>query len=77
MRFHVIDRHDSTVLALFLGGGADLLVDALCFTAAGGDDWLLELAHAGLAPASDDPFFAPLLDYSAEDRYLAAGGTAL
>ena len=40
-------------------------------------DWLLELAHAGLAPASDDPFFAPLLDYSAEDCYLAAGGTAL
>ena len=36
-RFHVIDRHDSTVLALLLGGGTDLLVDAPCFTAAGGD----------------------------------------
>ena len=37
VRFHVIDRHDSTVLALLLGGGADHLVDALCFTAADGD----------------------------------------
>jgi nucleoside-diphosphate-sugar epimerase len=34
-------------------------------------DWLVEAARAGLAPTTDDPFFAPLLDYSAEDRYLS------
>lgn len=34
-------------------------------------DWLVEAARAGLAPGADDPFFAQLLDYAAEDRYLA------
>lgn len=34
-------------------------------------NWLVEAARAGLAPTPDDPFFAPLLDYAAEDRYLA------
>jgi nucleoside-diphosphate-sugar epimerase len=40
-------------------------------------DWLLESARAGHTPWHDDPFFASLLDYAAEDRYLAgrcAGG---
>ena len=38
-------------------------------------DWLIAAARGeaeGWAiPADDDPFFAPLLDYAAEDRYLA------
>jgi nucleoside-diphosphate-sugar epimerase len=34
-------------------------------------DWLEEAAQAGRAPTADDPFFAPFLDYAAEDRYLA------
>jgi nucleoside-diphosphate-sugar epimerase len=34
-------------------------------------DWLVDAARAGRAPSTDDPFFAPLLDYAAEDRYLA------
>lgn len=34
-------------------------------------DWLVEVARAGLAPSTDDPFFAPLLDYAAEDQYLS------
>jgi len=34
-------------------------------------DWLVEAAGAGLAPMTEDPFVAPLLDYAAEDRYLA------
>ena len=34
-------------------------------------DWLVEAARAGLAPRTDDPFFAPLLHYAAEDRYLS------
>ena len=33
-------------------------------------DWLVREALAGRAPTEDDPFFAPLLDYAAEDRYL-------
>lgn len=37
-------------------------------------DWLVAAARggadAGLVPSPDDPFFAPLLDYAAEDRYL-------
>ncbi len=41
-------------------------------------DWLVSAAHGGddtgLLPRPDDPFFAPLLDYAAEDRYLAAHG---
>jgi hypothetical protein len=32
-RFHAADRHDSAALAHVIGSGADLLVDALCFTA--------------------------------------------
>jgi nucleoside-diphosphate-sugar epimerase len=39
-------------------------------------DWLVSAAcgdgEAWAVPASDDPFFAPLFDYAAEDRYLAA-----
>lgn len=34
-------------------------------------DWLVEAARAGLTPSTGDPFFAPLLDYAAEDRYLS------
>jgi len=38
-------------------------------------DWLVAATHeprAGWAvPADDDPFFAPLLDYAAEDRFIA------
>mgnify|MGYP002400305905 CR=1 FL=1 len=34
-------------------------------------DWLVDAARAGRAPTTDDPFFAPLLDYAAEDRYLS------
>ncbi len=41
-------------------------------TAPGQIDWLVRMARAGQGPAKDDPFFAQLLDYSAEDRYLAA-----
>jgi nucleoside-diphosphate-sugar epimerase len=33
-RFHAMDRHDAEALCRVVGGGADLLVDALCFTAA-------------------------------------------
>lgn len=37
-------------------------------------DWLVSAAHnlegADRPPPPDDPFFAPLLDYAAEDRYL-------
>jgi nucleoside-diphosphate-sugar epimerase len=33
-------------------------------------DWLVESARAGHTPWNEDPFFAPLLDYAAEDRYL-------
>jgi NAD(P)-dependent dehydrogenase (short-subunit alcohol dehydrogenase family) len=33
-RFHAVDRHDSAALGQVIGNGADLLVDALCFTAA-------------------------------------------
>ncbi|MGH2586432.1 MAG: NAD-dependent epimerase/dehydratase family protein [Dehalococcoidia bacterium] len=33
-------------------------------------DWLVEAARAGVVPGTEDPFFAPLLDYAAEDRYL-------
>jgi len=34
-------------------------------------DWLVAAARAGRAPSRDDPFFAPLFDYAAEDRYLS------
>ena len=38
-------------------------------------EWLVEAARGGedaaLLPQADDPFFAPFLDYAAEDRYLA------
>lgn len=38
-------------------------------------DWLVSAARGGegaaLLPGPDDPFFGPLLDYPAEDRYLA------
>jgi nucleoside-diphosphate-sugar epimerase len=33
-RFHAADRHDVGAVGRIVGGGADLLVDALCFTAA-------------------------------------------
>jgi nucleoside-diphosphate-sugar epimerase len=32
--FHAVDRHDPAAIGRILGCGADLLVDALCFTAA-------------------------------------------
>jgi len=39
-------------------------------------DWLVAAAQggtdAGLVPRDDDPYFAPMLDYAAEDRHLAA-----
>jgi hypothetical protein len=37
-------------------------------------EWLVSAAGGGEAerlPGPDDPFFGPLLDYAAEDRYLA------
>jgi nucleoside-diphosphate-sugar epimerase len=38
--------------------------------------WLVTAAHGGedadRLPGPDDPFFGPMLDYAAEDRYLAA-----
>ena len=37
-------------------------------------DWLLRAVRAGnrsVLPAPDDPYFAPMFDYAAEDRYLA------
>jgi nucleoside-diphosphate-sugar epimerase len=33
-RFHAVDRHDAVAIGRVIGAGADLLVDALCFTAA-------------------------------------------
>jgi nucleoside-diphosphate-sugar epimerase len=45
-------------------------------------DWLLAAARSGVGaeswaiPSDGDPFFAPLLDYAAEDRFLAARGNA-
>ncbi|MFC5930405.1 hypothetical protein [Cryobacterium melibiosiphilum] len=35
-------------------------------------NWLLFLDRVGFTPGAGDPFFGPLLDYTAEDRYLAA-----
>lgn len=35
-------------------------------------DWLVESARAGHTPWTADPFSAPWLDYTAEDRYLAS-----
>jgi len=39
-------------------------------------DWLVSAARggegAGILPGTDDPYFEPMLDYGAEDRYLAA-----
>jgi nucleoside-diphosphate-sugar epimerase len=44
-------------------------------TVAEGVEWLVAAARSGegaeLLPAADDEFFAPMLDYAAEDRYLA------
>jgi hypothetical protein len=34
-------------------------------------DWLVDSYRAGHAPTMNDPFFAPLLDYAAEDVYLS------
>jgi nucleoside-diphosphate-sugar epimerase len=43
-------------------------------------DWLISAvgnpALIWAVPTADDPFFAPLLDYAAEDRYLEASGRA-
>ena len=45
-------------------------------TAAAEVDWLVEAARgragADAVPAADDPFFAPMCDYTTEDAYLAA-----
>ncbi len=39
-------------------------------------DWLVaEARGGGSVPRLDDPFFAPLLDYAAEDRWLASRGS--
>ena len=42
-------------------------------------DWLVSAARGGEGaarlPGPDDPFFAPLLDYAAEDRYLATSAS--
>jgi len=39
-------------------------------------EWLVSTARGGdgaaILPGPDDPFFGPMLDYAAEDRYLAA-----
>lgn len=44
-------------------------------TVVDGIDWLVAAARGGAGaeslPALDDPFFGPMLDYAAEDRYLA------
>lgn len=40
-------------------------VDWLVFAARGGDG-------ASALPGDDDPFFGPMLDYRAEDRYLGS-----
>jgi nucleoside-diphosphate-sugar epimerase len=38
-------------------------------------DWLVSAARGdAILPALDDEYFGPLLDYAAEDRYLAANG---
>jgi nucleoside-diphosphate-sugar epimerase len=39
-------------------------------------DWLIGAAQAGRAPTAEDPFFAPLLDYTAEDAYLRSAEDA-
>ena len=48
-------------------------------TAAEEVDWLVTAARGGAdaakLPRDDDPFFAPLLDYTAEDRLLEARAT--
>jgi nucleoside-diphosphate-sugar epimerase len=45
------------------GDYATTIVEEIDWLASGGDG-------PGSLPAPDDPFFAPLLDYAAEDRYL-------
>ena len=62
-----MDRDDARGLATLLGPGADLLVDCACFSAA-------QARATWSLPASDDAFFAALLDYAAEDRFLADRG---
>lgn len=47
VRFQSVDRRDSTALATVLGGGADLLVDALAFTAADAQQLLPFLPGVG------------------------------
>ena len=38
-------------------------------------DWLVAALRSGESvPGLADPFFEPMLDYAAEDRYLAARG---
>ena len=37
-------------------------------------EWLVSAARGGEIPGLDDDYFGPLLDYAAEDRYLAARG---
>ena len=52
-------------------------VGSYATTVAGEVEWLVGAVAGGegraKVPLADDPFFAPLLDYAAEDRYLAAG----
>lgn len=46
-RFHAIDRHDPAAIGALLGDGADLLVDALCFTEADARDLIPLLSGVG------------------------------
>jgi len=51
-------------------------VGAYATTVADEVEWLVAAARSdagtGCLPGRDDPFFGPMLDYAAEDRYLAA-----
>ncbi|MGH7733933.1 MAG: NAD-dependent epimerase/dehydratase family protein [Gemmatimonadales bacterium] len=74
-RFIATDTGDAGRLRAPFGGGADLLVDCACFTAedaAGLLPPVRDTADADLIPGPGDEYFAPLLDYQGEDRWLAA-----
>ncbi len=70
---HAWDRYPPVVLdtaaALQLGYSP---AGDYATTVAAEVDWLVEAAATGLDPA-DDPFFAGLLDYAAEDTFVAGG----
>lgn len=60
------------------GGSSPAPVPAGDYPATVAEDvgWLVSAARGGAdtgrLPAPDDPYFAPMLDYAAEDRYLTA-----